>query len=437
MPNFSSLSVTNLGLELITQAAAGLGTITFVNVQVGSGAIPSGFTPATMTGLATPVGTAEFDGANTAVLYQASLRITVSSAISSSAYQLNEIGIFASFNGGSPVLFAYANANGTGDNITPAGSGAPVLYEYDLLIPFSQSTPTNAIVSPTTEVQLHGPTHVSNPPSGSGFSPVDPIPNATATSNGLLPALTGAVGNFLNYLGQWAMVDWNYIINKVVATTAAIGCLPKLSGVLVQTLRGDGSWKQIDYSEILNPPEAANPFEPGFIRPYAGTKAQFLASSIASEWLWCDASVYPISEYPALGAFLGGQYGGNGTTTFAVPTGVGTVLVGAGAGLTIGSTGGEQAHTLTQNELAEHTHAAEVNEGAGHNHPIDLFETRNILTGGTNNIFWPVAPGSGVDTINTDKNTTGLTVSNSNAGGGASHNNMQPYCVVGGYIIKT
>lgn len=91
--------------------------------------------------------------------------------------------------------------------------------------------------------------------------------------------------------------------------------------------------------------------------------------------------------------------------------GAGRVLIGAGSNggysFSAGSTGGEYVHTLTINEMPSHMHSSRM-----HN---------------TN--------GAGVNYLNVQKADAGmgLTVGNegtSAAGGGGSHNNMQPYVVV-------
>lgn len=51
-----------------------------------------------------------------------------------------------------------------------------------------------------------------------------------------------------------------------------------------------------------------------------GAIISIVSSTIPDGWLLCDGTVHDISSYPALGAHLGGTYGGNGTTTFAVPS---------------------------------------------------------------------------------------------------------------------
>lgn len=49
-------------------------------------------------------------------------------------------------------------------------------------------------------------------------------------------------------------------------------------------------------------------------------------------WLYCDGTVRAIQQYQALASVLGGTYGGNGTSTFAVPDLRGRAALGAGQG---------------------------------------------------------------------------------------------------------
>jgi microcystin-dependent protein len=49
-------------------------------------------------------------------------------------------------------------------------------------------------------------------------------------------------------------------------------------------------------------------------------KVSYFAMDIAPDgYLVCDGSVHQFTDYPSLGGLLGGLYGGDGTTTFAVP----------------------------------------------------------------------------------------------------------------------
>lgn len=57
-----------------------------------------------------------------------------------------------------------------------------------------------------------------------------------------------------------------------------------------------------------------------------GTTSLILGSTAPQDYLECDGSVYNIATYPQLAAYIESQFGsknyfgGNGTTTFAVPT---------------------------------------------------------------------------------------------------------------------
>src|ERR1019366_6410165 len=49
-------------------------------------------------------------------------------------------------------------------------------------------------------------------------------------------------------------------------------------------------------------------------------------------WMQCNGQILPISQYTALFSLLGTNYGGNGTTNFAVPNLQGIVPIGQGQG---------------------------------------------------------------------------------------------------------
>ena len=68
-------------------------------------------------------------------------------------------------------------------------------------------------------------------------------------------------------------------------------------------------------------------------------------------WATCQGQLLPINQNQALFALLGTTFGGNGQTTFALPNLQGRTPLHAGNGRSRGTAGGEQAHTLTTNEL--------------------------------------------------------------------------------------
>lgn len=98
-----------------------------------------------------------------------------------------------------------------------------------------------------------------------------------------------------------------------------------------------------------------------------------------------------------------------------------SVTFAVGDKTTAASICGEALHTLSTAELAAHTHVAHVTD-PGHTHTTDK-SLANLSSIGLG-----VAGGSGAinNTATIQSATTGITVSNDNAGSGTAHNNMQP-----------
>src|SRR5579863_10316349 len=78
-------------------------------------------------------------------------------------------------------------------------------------------------------------------------------------------------------------------------------------------------------------------------------------------WALCNGQIMSISQNTALFSLLGTTYGGNGTSTFALPDLRGRRVVGAGQGPglslhDLGEMGGEESVTLIVSQLPIHTH---------------------------------------------------------------------------------
>ncbi len=74
-------------------------------------------------------------------------------------------------------------------------------------------------------------------------------------------------------------------------------------------------------------------------------------------WALCNGQLLPINQNQALFSLLGTMYGGNGTTTFALPDLRGRVPLDVGAGLRSGRAGQARSlHTLSTSEMPAHTH---------------------------------------------------------------------------------
>ncbi|MBJ7358039.1 tail fiber protein [Nocardioides sp.] len=132
-------------------------------------------------------------------------------------------------------------------------------------------------------------------------------------------------------------------------------------------------------------------------------------------WAFCNGQLLPINQNQALFSLLGTTFGGNGQTNFALPNLQGRVPIHVGSGHTLGESGGEEAHTVTINELPSHTHLVSASNTAngGNSSPAGRF------LGGANNLYGAGAP---LTTLNP------ATVSN--IGGSQPHPNLQPYLVL-------
>ena len=87
-------------------------------------------------------------------------------------------------------------------------------------------------------------------------------------------------------------------------------------------------------------------------------------------WQMCNGQLLPISQYTAVFSLCGTNYGGNGTSNFALPNLQGNFPIhqGQGPGLTdrvIGETRGEASVTLLSTQLPTHNHLVECATSSG------------------------------------------------------------------------
>jgi microcystin-dependent protein len=82
-------------------------------------------------------------------------------------------------------------------------------------------------------------------------------------------------------------------------------------------------------------------------------------------WALCNGQILSIQQNQALFSLLGTVFGGNGTTTFALPNLQSRVPIGQGTGpglspRPLGQITGEEQHTLLPSENPSHSHAVNV-----------------------------------------------------------------------------
>ena len=140
-------------------------------------------------------------------------------------------------------------------------------------------------------------------------------------------------------------------------------------------------------------------------------------------WAFCDGQILPISQNTALFSLLGTTYGGDGKSTFALPNLQGRAAMhpGQGPGLSLydlGETGGEEAVTLLQTEIANHSHPMSASNQPGEDaSPANEALARSV--------------GASLYQTDTSANVVQYAPQAvSPAGGNLPHNNLQPYLTV-------
>ena len=94
-------------------------------------------------------------------------------------------------------------------------------------------------------------------------------------------------------------------------------------------------------------------------QPYVGEIRMVGFNFAPSGWAFCNGQLLPISQNAALFALIGTFYGGNGTTTFALPNLQSRVAIhqGTGNGLStydIGQAGGLESVALQYDQMPIH-----------------------------------------------------------------------------------
>lgn len=159
--------------------------------------------------------------------------------------------------------------------------------------------------------------------------------------------------------------------------------------------------------------------------PILGEIKLFPYGVVPQGWHLCDGAVLTIQQYAALYSLLGVTYGGNGSTTFALPDLRGRTFIASGntpqrtAPDGLGYAGGAENVTLTAANMPPHVHAVNVNNATG---TLNAVQTTNIYAGSANGNLY--APANSTPTQAIDPRTL------QPVGGGAGHSNMQPFTVV-------
>ena len=138
----------------------------------------------------------------------------------------------------------------------------------------------------------------------------------------------------------------------------------------------------------------------------------------------CNGAIMAISQNTALFSLLGTQFGGNGTSNFALPDLQGRVAVGSGQGAglqnyNIGQVGGVESVSLLVQQIPSHAHLLQASTHPGN----DRSPNANVLAVTKEPAYTPTTP-------NVDMGATSIAAT----GGGQAHENRQPFLVVVAYI---
>jgi microcystin-dependent protein len=131
-------------------------------------------------------------------------------------------------------------------------------------------------------------------------------------------------------------------------------------------------------------------------------------------WALCNGQFLPINQNQALFSLLGTTYGGDGRTTFRLPDLRGRTPMHVGQGWTQGQVAGSETVTLSQSQMAAHTHAMMASAADGDT----VTPTGNVLSGAAN------AYGNIADLTTTEPTTL------KPMGGSQPHQNLSPYLVL-------
>lgn len=146
-------------------------------------------------------------------------------------------------------------------------------------------------------------------------------------------------------------------------------------------------------------------------------------------WAFCDGQIQSIAQNTALFSLLGTNYGGNGTTNFALPDlrGRAPMQPRQGPGLSLrdlGEQSGAETHALTVPQMPQHNHAGGTTVGTL------ACSTGPGTSNGANTRFPAVTKRPLYAEAGASNVVSGL------AGSGAAHENMQPYLTLS-YCIAT
>lgn len=160
--------------------------------------------------------------------------------------------------------------------------------------------------------------------------------------------------------------------------------------------------------------------------PFIAEIKIFAGNFAPRNWAFCDGQLLPIAQNTALFSLIGTIYGGDGRTTTALPNlkGRAPIHPGHGPGLAsrrLGERGGTESVTLSESQMAPHSHALQTGTAPASSFVADSNSTIARSVGGFSYNDDPGPPMSPL-------HETAL--SESGSGDAGPHENMQPYLAI-------
>ena len=169
------------------------------------------------------------------------------------------------------------------------------------------------------------------------------------------------------------------------------------------------------------------------MQPTLGEIRIFSGNFAPRDWAMCIGQTLDIASYQALFSLLGTAYGGNGTTTFALPDMRGRVAISqgqcrAGQNYVLGSRGGLERVQLTLDQIPNHQHQFVVNTGTATQQTVtNMMLAAPNSSAGDVVYYLPEDPGD-------EKILPLKDDALQETGGGQSHENRMPFLSLN-YII--
>jgi microcystin-dependent protein len=170
-------------------------------------------------------------------------------------------------------------------------------------------------------------------------------------------------------------------------------------------------------------------------QPFVGQIQSFAFNFPPVGWALCNGQILPISQNAALFSLLGTQFGGNGTSNFALPDLQGRVPMhfgtdSSGTQYEVGQVGGTETVRLTLSRMPSHNHTfSGTSTSANFVKPAAGASLAAVHHSGGTTPDSYYAPSANAQPLNSG--------SLSLYGNGLPHTNLQPYLTINWCIALT